>query len=677
MTRLPFLITIALLTLANFLQAQQHPPLQPLDIFELEWASDPQISPDGKRVVYLRNGMDIMKDKRVKSLWIINTDGTNHQKLTSAFGNEANPRWSPDGTRLAFTASTRNDGSELFLYWANTGTIAKISQLPASPNGLNWSPDGQWIAFSMFVEGKEKKLWEAPKKPKGAEWGKAPTVTTRFKHEADGSGKMKPGFSHLFLIPADGGTPRQLTSGNFNHASSPIWSKDGNTLFFSSNRKDKWEYDFRNSEIYALQLADTSIVALTDRDGPDHSISRGKDGKTLAYAGFSDKRQTYQNQRLYTMNTDGSNRKEWTTDIDISIYAPQADPAGNGIYYLFDEKGNTKIGYIDAARKHAVVASNVGGTSIGRPYPSGSFSVSQNGVIAFTHTTPDHPAELAIIRRGDRSPRLITFLNGDLLGQRTLGKTEEIWYKSSFDKRDIQGWVVTPPNYDPNKVYPLLVENHGGPILNYGDRFTPEIQLYAAAGYVVFYPNPRGSTSYGEEFANLLYHNYPGEDYQDVMDGVDVLVKKGVVSEDSLYVTGGSAGGIMTAWIIGKTNRFRAAAVIKPVMNWISKTLTADNYYGYAHTRYPGQPWENPMDYWKFSPISLVGNVQTPTLVMVGLDDLRTPPSEAKQLYHALKLREVETALVEIPGASHFIARRPSHLMAKVGYILGWFEEYR
>ncbi|HAT64806.1 MAG TPA: peptidase S9 family protein, partial [Flavobacteriaceae bacterium] len=213
-------------------------------------------------------------------------------------------------------------------------------------------------------------------------------------------------------------------------------------------------------------------------------------------------------------------------------------------------------------------------------------------------------------------------------------------------------------------------------ILNYGPFFSAEMQLYASAGYFVFYPNPRGSTSYGEEFGNLLYNNYPGEDYNDVMDGVDEVLKSGKIDQDRLFVTGGSAGGIMTAWIIGKNNRFRAAVVAKPVMNWISKTLVADNYYGYANSRYPGQPWENFENYWKFSPISLVGNVETPTMVMVGMDDLRTPPSEAKQLYHALKLRKIETVLVEIPEASHGIANRPSNLITKVAHTLAWFEKY-
>jgi dipeptidyl aminopeptidase/acylaminoacyl peptidase len=367
-----------------------------------------------------------------------------------------------------------------------------------------------------------------------------------------------------------------------------------------------------------------------------------------------------------------------TTALDRNIENLQWEARGNGLYFSYDDKGNTKIGYISLDGKlFFKLADNMGGTTLGRPYASGSFSVSNKGTLAYTHTRPNYPAEIAIQSAKSTRPRLITDLNSDILNFRNLGKVEEVWYKSSFDGRDIQAWVVKPPNFNPENKYPLLVENHGGPILNYGDRFSIEMQLYAAAGYVVFYPNPRGSTSYGEEFANLLYNNYPGEDYNDVMDGVDYLIEKGLAHEDQLYVTGGSAGGIMTAWMIGKNNRFEAAVVVKPVMNWISKTLVADNYFGYANSRYPGQPWENFETYWKFSPISLVGNVETPTMVMVGMDDLRTPPSEAKQLYHALKLRKIETVLVEIPGASHGIASKPSNLITKVANTLAWLEKYR
>lgn len=653
--------------------AQDHPAFSSMDVFELEWVTDPQIAPDGQHIVYERRGMDIMKDRRSSRIWLIKADGSEHQKLSSSDVNESKPRWSPDGTRIAYVSSTEQ-GSELFVYWLKTGKTARLSQLENSPGNLAWSADGKHIAFTMFVDGSELSLVKGPKKPKGAKWAESPRVTTRFKHERDGSGKMKPGFTHIFVIPSEGGSPRQITAGDFNHGA-PTWSKDGQHLFFSANLNLDWEYDFRNSELYKVALADGKVTSLTNRKGPDYGIALSPDGRQIAYLGYDDKVQTYQITRLYTIDTDGNNKKEIKLNLDRSVANPVWASDGKGIYFQYDDKGNTKIGLTKFDGNTQLLANNVGGTGVARPYGGGSFSVAKNGVIAFTHTTPAHPAELALYKVG--KTKLVMSLNNDLLPYRTLGQVEEIWYKSSVDQRDIQGWIVKPPFFDANKKYPLMVENHGGPIANYGDRFSPEMQLYASAGYVVFYPNPRGSTSYGEEFGNLLYHNYPGEDYNDVMDGVDAILKKGYTSEDSLYVTGGSAGGIMTAWMIGKNNRFRSAAVIKPVMNWISKTLTADNYYGYAYSRYPGQPWENYQDYWKFSPISLVGNIQTPTLVMVGTKDLRTPLSEAKQLYHALKLRKVDTALVEMTGASHFIANRPSQMIAKVEYILAWFERSR
>ncbi len=644
-----------------------------MDVFELEWVTSPQIAPDGQRIVYERRGMDIMTDGKTSRLWMIGSDGSMHQKLTSNEVNESNPVWSPDGSRIAFRSSTEQ-GSELYMYWLNSGKVARISQLENSPGSISWSPNGQHLAFTMFVPGKELSLVSPPNKPKGAKWADPPRVTTRLKHEADGSGYMNPGFTHLFVIPANGGSPRQITSGNFNHRS-PAWSPDGEHLYCTSNLSDDWEYDFRNSEIYRVSLNNGKIESLTTRKGPDHSLSVSSSGK-IAYLGYDDKVQTYQITRLYTMNADGSNKQEINTSLDRSISDPVWDPSGNGLFFMYDDQGNTKIGHVTMSGKVTTLAHDAGGISPGRPYGGGSFSVANNSSIVYTHTTPYHPSELAIVNEGQKE-KLLMELNNDLLGFRKLGKLEEMWYKSTVDHRDIQGWLVYPPTFDSNKKYPLLVENHGGPISNYGDRFSPEMQLYATAGFVVFYPNPRGSTSYGEEFGNLLYHNYPGDDYQDVMDGVDELIKRPFLSEDSLFVTGGSAGGIMTAWMIGKNNRFRSAAVIKPVMNWISKTLVADNYYGYAYSRYPGQPWENFETYWKFSPISLVGDINTPTLVMGGMSDLRTPLSEAKQLYHALKLRKIETALVEIPGAYHFISNNPSQLITKIEHIVAWFNRSR
>ncbi len=674
MRLVPFLFIFFILTALSARAQTEKEPFAYKDLFDLEYASDPQISPDGQWVVYRRMGFDIMKDLSKGNLWMVSADGTQHQKLTSREGNESSPRWSPDGKRIAFTAAS-GEGNEIYIYWTSTGKTARITQLPFSPSALTWSSDGKSLAFSMHVPEEPPISAEIPPKPEGAEWAAEPRMTDRLKHEADGKGYMEPGFTHIFVVPSSGGAVRQVSSGPYNHSGTLSWSPDNRYIYFSGNRNEDWEYDFRNSEVYRMDVETGEIKELTSRKGPDRNPKVSPDGKTVAYLGYEDKVQAHQTTRLHLMGSDGSNPKELSTDLDRNVEDIVWSKDGKGLYFLYDDKGNTKIGFISTGGKITKKADNVGGTTIGRPYASGSFSISDGGLIAYTYTRPEHPAD--IVLTGGKNDRRLTNLNEALLKYRTLGKVEEIWYKSSVDSRDVQGWIVYPPNYDASKKYPMMVENHGGPILNYGDRFSAEMQLYASAGYIVFYPNPRGSTSYGEEFANLLFNNYPGEDYNDVMDGVDALIEKGIAHEDQLYVTGGSAGGIMTAWIIGKNDRFEAAVVAKPVMNWISKTLVADNYFYYANSRYPGQPWENFETYWKFSPISLVGNVKTPTLVMVGMNDLRTPPSEAKQLYHALKIRKIETLLMEIPEAGHGIAAKPSNLMRKVANTIAWFDKYR
>lgn len=639
---------------------------QPMDVFELEYAADPQISPDGRRVVYVRTSMDILRDRQRSELWIVNADGSDHRRL----GAGRSPRWAPDGGRIAYTA----DG-QIHLRWMDTGETAVLTQLLESPGGLRWSPDGRRIAFNMLVPYPPPRLAAPPKPPPGAEWAAPPIMEDRFKNRQDGVGYLDFGFDHLFVVPVEGGTPIQVTSGDFHHSSPAAWTPDGQHLVFSSNRNADWVRDYRNSELYIAPVAGGEIRALTDRKGPDQSPAVSPDGTRIAFVGYEDRIRTYQVRRLQVMDLDGGDARVVTAGLDRSVGNPVWAADGSGIYFQFDDEGNTKVGFATLDGEVEVLAHDLG-AQYGRPYGGGSFSVAGDGRFALNQTRPDLPGDVAVGSRGGEVVT-ITALNEDLFAGKSLGEVEEIWWDSSFDGRPVQGWIVTPPDFDPGRRYPLVLEIHGGPISNYGDRFSAEMQLLAAAGYVVLYANPRGSTSYGEEFGDLLYHNYPGEDYDDLMSGVDAVIARGQVDEDNLFVTGGSAGGIMTAWIVGKTDRFRAAVSQKPVVNWISKTLTADNWYGYYYSRYEGLPWENPDAYWKFSPLSLVGNVTTPTLMVTGEADLRTPLSESYQLFHALKMRGVDTAVVRLPGASHNMGRRPSQLMAKIANILGWFEKYR
>ena len=657
-----------LATLATPTPAHPQARFEPMDVFQLEYAADPQISPDGAQVVYVRTSMDIMKDRKRGEIWIVNADASGHRRL--AAGNS--PRWSPDGTRLAYTA----DG-QIHLRWMDTGETATLTQLTESPSGLRWSPDGRLIAFNMLVPSAPPSLAAAPKPPAGADWAAPPIMEDRFKSRQDGAGYLDFGFNHIFVVSVDGGTPVQVTSGDFQHSSAAAWTPDGNHLVFSSNRNAAWEHDYRNSELYAASILIGEIGPLTERPGPDHSPAVSPDGRRIAFVGYEDRTRTYQVSRLQVMNIDGSGARVVTGGLDRSVSNPVWAADGSGIHFQYDDEGNSKVAFTTLNGDVTVLAGDLGGTSYGRPYGGGSFSVANDGTFALNQTRPDMPGEVAVGRRGGDGARTITTLNEDLLAGRTLGAVEEIWWESSFDGRPIQGWIVKPPDFDPNRHYPFILEIHGGPISNYGDRFSAEIQLMAAAGYVVLYANPRGSTGYGEEFGDLLYRNYPGEDYDDLISGVDAVIERGYVDENNLFVTGGSAGGIMTAWIVGKTDRFRAAVSQKPVVNWISKTLTADNWYGYYFSRYEGLPWENPEPYWRFSPISLAGNVTTPTLFITGEEDLRTPLSESYQMYHALKMRGIDTAVIRLPGASHDMSRRPSQLMAKVANIVAWFEKYR
>jgi len=648
---------------------------EPLDVFQLEWAADPQISPDGGRVVFVRSGHDVMSDDPTSVLWIMNADGSSQRPLTASDRRVGSPRWSPDGSRLAFVAGGEH-GSEIFVRWMDSGQETMVTRVTESPAGLAWSPDGSSIAFSMFVpSAADPSFARLTAVPDGGDWGPPFKVIHRMRYRADGRGWLRNGHSHLFVVPSDGGTPRQLTNGEFDDGGRLSWTPDGRFLVFSANR-GKPDEEPLNSEVWTVSVADGTIRALTDRFGPDESPVVSPDGRLIAYTGFDDRIQGYQVTKLYVMNRNGGDSHVLTADLDRDVQDPVWAADGRSLRFQYDDQGNTRIGSVDLNGVVRDLAENVGGLELGRPYAAGQFSLAENGALAFTHGTPDHPADVAVRRDGGTVERL-THLNDDLFAQKRLGPVEEIWWNSSFDDRRIQGWIMKPPDFDASHDYPLLLEIHGGPFANYGGRFAAELQLYAAAGYVVLYANPRGSTSYGEEFGNLIHHAYPGNDYDDLMSGVDAVIAEGYIDESQLFVTGGSGGGVLSAWIIGRTDRFRAAAVQKPVINWYSFVLYSDNPSFFWKYWFPGPPWEHQEHYMARSPISLVGNVKTPALLITGEQDFRTPIPEIEQYYAALKIHGVETVMVRVPDASHGIANKPSNLVAKVQYVLGWFDRYR
>ena len=647
---------------------------EPMDVFDLEWASDPRVSPDGETIVYVRKSNDIMKDRERSNLWQVSADGKDHRPLYSGLNSIRSPRWSPTGEKLAFI-SNDTGSQQIHVRWFDNGDTAVISQLQASPSNLSWSPDGKWLAFTMNVKAPTKSIAEPRTKPEGATWAKKPITVTTTRYQYDGRGIVEPAYRHVFIVPADGGTSRQLTEGNFNHYGSLAWSPNSDQVFFSAYRSDDWELVSDEADIYSVNISTKKLKQITNQSGAERSPVISPNGKMIAFTKEERRPLAYSPDRIAVMDLNGQNLRMLSEDLDGDASNLIWADDNESIYYTYDERGIRKIGQATIKGNLRSVIKGVGGTTIGRPYLSGGFHTN-NDTLAFTHGASDRPANIAIMQDGQ--VQILTRLNDDLLGHRRLGPVKEITYKSSFDGQEIQGWYITPPDFDPSKKYPLILEIHGGPHLAYGPYFSAELQIMAAAGYVVFYNNYRGSLSYGEDFALLLQYKYSSkEDFADHMSGIDALIDLGFIDDENLFIAGGSAGGIATAYAVGLTDRFNAAVAAKPVINWLSKPLTADSMVGQIYHQFPGPPWEHVEHYWERSPLSLMGNVTTPTMLITGENDRRTPISETEQFYQALRLRGVDSAMVRLPDTSHGIASRPSRLISKVDHILAWFERYK
>ncbi len=656
------LVLVFLLTLTLVAVAEENDKLT-VDLF-LDWesVSNPQISPDGKQIIYGRRWTDKVNDKYASEIWIMNINGSKNRFLLKG----SSPQWSPDGQRLLYTAKGEPAGSQIFVRWMDTGESSQLTRMENSASNIQWSTDGNKIAFNMYVPAEKSWRVKMPSKPKGAKWVKPPRVIDRLNYRRDGSGYRADGFRHIFVIPASGGTPRQVTFGNFNDGA-PQWTPDGASIVFSGLRMPDWEWQWRESEVYILTLKDGNIRPLTDRKGPDSNPKVSPNGKFIVYSGYDRTDDTYRVSKIYVMDIDGNNKRALAAEIDRRPSSIQWAPNNKGIYFTMQDRGSANL-HIVSLNNGKVQNVTKGEQAISSP------SINKHGMIAAVLSSAHEPGDLVTFTVKNPTPKKLTGVNDDLLEGRKLAEVEEIWYESA-ENVNIQGWIVKPPDFDASKKYPLILYIHGGPHAMYGIRFNFEFQNHAANGFVVLYTNPRGSTGYGQAFGNAIKNAYPGPDYGDLMKGVDEIINRGYIDESKLFVCGGSGGGVLTSWIVGHTNRFTAAVVMKPVTNWFSFVGTTDGSSWYRN--FQKLPWEDPEEHLRRSSLMYVGNVKTPTLLLTGESDLRTPMEQTEQYYRALKLLKVETAMIRIADEFHGIGRKhPTNKIQQILYLRGWFEKY-
>ena len=647
--------------------AQVKPGVLDKDTFmDMETVSNAAISPDGSQIVFSRGWVDKLKDQGRSNIWVVDTAGTRLRELTRGSWRDSAPVWSPDGSRIAFL-SDRDGTTQLHVLFVATGELSQLTHIDKTPAGLTWSPDGKQLAFTMSVPDDAPLLpVQLPKRPRGAEWAKGATIVDRLTWARDGEGPVEPGYTQVFTLnAATGGTPRQVTDGAFNH-NNPEWSADGQAIFVSGIRKPDAEYLDNDSEIYAVDLTSLAVTPMTDRKGPDANPAVSPDGRWIAYTGYDDTRFTSHVSSLYLMDRAGGSKRVWAGALNDSPSSTTWAPDSSGVYYLVRELGGTSLYFAPLKGERRKLG---GGTQV-----FNGLSIANTGQAAAVRSTPLEPVHLVTfdVAHPTAAKKLVD-VNADVLESRALGQVEEMWFESK-DGLKVQGWLVKPVGYQAGKKYPMVLWIHGGPWSMYDVGFSWSYQNFASLGYAVLYTNPRGSTGYGQDFVNGIQYAYPGKDYDDLMAGVDAALAKGFIDEKNLFVCGGSGGGVLTAWIVGHTDRFAAAVSMRPVINWHSFVGTTDGPAWYR--QFQKYPWEDPMEYAVRSPLHYVANVTTPTMVMTGEADLRTPMRQSEEFYRALKLLKKETLLVRMPDEFHGW-RRPSHQLLQQLYLLAWFEKHK
>ena len=641
----------------------------------LDWerVSDAQISPDGSRIVYTRQAVNKLEDKWESALWILNADGSQQRFLVKG----QNARWSPDGKRLMYLAEGEPKGTQLFVRWVDAdGPATQITHVAEAPRNARWSPDGKSIAFSAFAPDQEKWTISMPAEPKGAKWTPAPRVVSTMHYRQDQIGFLEDGYTHLFVVPSEGGTPRELTTGKWSVGAGELrggasidWTPDGKSIVFDGNRSGDSDLLYEASQIYVVDVASGAIRDLVAKAGNWGRPAVSPDGRTVAFTGHAPSGRSHTVSDLFVIPLSGgsSDMRKISGDYDRDAINLRWAPDGSGLYFDADDSGARNVQF----------ASIVGGV---KPITTGrrmlSFdSMSKDLIAAGVSSDLSHPQD--VVKVNLRQPGQLTTLtdvNGDVLQGVQLAKIDEITYTSSGNTK-VMGWIVKPPAFDASKKYPLILEIHGGPFGNYNVGFNYMFQNFAADGFVVLVTNPRGSTGYGSEFINGIDHNYPGPDFDDLMAGVDTVVGRGYIDTTRMYVSGCSGGGVLSSWVIGHTDRFAAAAVRCPVIDWISMAGHTDiPLFTYSFFKKPF--WEDPSDWLSHSSLMSVGKVTTPTLLMTGVLDRRTPMPQTEEYYAALKMRGVPVKLLQFNDEYHGTGSKPSNYIRTQLYMMSWFNKY-
>lgn len=671
-----FVVLAAVISLVPFTASSQEtrsPTKLTTDhYFDLERLSNAQISPDGARIVYTRQQANKIDDRWDSSLWIMNADGTQHRFLTKG----SNPRWSLDGKRILYIAEGEPRGSQIFVRWIDTdGPATQVTHATEKVADARWSPDGKWIAFSMFVP--EKEVWtiSMPAAPQGAKWTPAPRIIETLHYRQDQVGYLEDGRTHLFAVSADGGAPRQITSGKWSAGGGELrgavlmdWTPDSKAIVFEADRSAEADLHYQTSQLLVAEIASGTIRELVSKPGSWSRPAVSPDGKTVAFTGYPQSKRTHSVSDLYVVPFGGGEMRKISGDFDRDPLNLRWAPDSAGIYFDAEDHGS----------RNAQFAAIGGGTV--KPVTTGAHvltmdSASSDLVAVGTWTDSEHPPE--VVRYNLRRPGDLTKLtnvNGGLLTGMHLAKTEEINFTSSGNAK-VQGWVVKPPDFDASKKYPLILEIHGGPFSMYSVAFNYMFQNFAANGFVVLYVNPRGSTGYGTAFSGGIDHNYPGPDYDDLMAGVDATIAKGYIDTTRMSVAGCSGGGVLSSWVIGHTDRFAAAAVRCPVIDWLSMTGNTDVPL-FAYSFFEKPFWEDPTEWLSHSSVMTVGKVTTPTLLMTGVLDRRTPMPQTEEYYAALKVRGVPVKLLQFEGEYHGTASKPSNFIRTQLYMMSWFKRY-